>query len=365
MQLNGFQGPILMRTLRTLTLGLIAAFLVGTGIAQAVAPQFDKGTAIDLNDIYTNAEPVTNLFSNTGVYGKLDSTSTADVYKIVPDRDGDQTLSLAGHAASTAQPFLVLVDPTDATQSRDLGIPLPTEEGYHTALMTAVDGLQKYYEPATFEQYNLYAQQRVHFQKDKTYYVIVFDPTRQLTRYVLKFGDAKVWGFGDIFVHFGSWIKLKGDSYGGSSPFTFTPSTFGAILFFLAFGFMVGMWIMESAFGFMANKSKMAGYILIKMQKYSRIFTWIALWFIALGGYIYFDAIGWPGIPFFLGVIFILITAVYLVRTLWFSPQLMKLEVSKQEAAIPLPLLKWQYIFFILSTITLGGFILLLTMQFS
>lgn len=353
-----------MRSIRTLLTSLVAVLSLGIGYAQAVAPQFDKGTQIDLNNIYTNAELVTNLFQNTGVYGKLESGSTADVYKIVADQDGTQTLSLMGHGPSTAQPFLVFVDPTTATPPRDLGIPVP-DDSYHTSLVTAVDGLQTYTETATFDKYTLYAQDRITFTKGQTYYLIVFDPTHGLNRYVIRFGDGHVWSGSDIFTHFASWLRVKADSYGGSSPFKFTPTTFGAILFFLAFSLLVGVFILESTFGFLANRQKMAGYLLIKMQKYSRIFTWIALWFLGLGGFIYFDAIGWPGIPFILGIIFFLVLAVFLVRSLVFSPRLMKLEVSKQEAAIPMELQKWLYLMFVLGVVTLGSFLVFLTMQFS
>lgn len=353
-----------MRTIRTIILSLVVVFLAGTGLAKAVAPQFDQGNQIDLADIYAKAQTVTNLYDNTGVYGKLDASSTADVYKIVPDRDGEQTLSLVGHAPTTAQPFLVLVDPTSESTPRDLNIPMPSD-AYHSALITAVDGLQTYSEPITFEQYTLYATQRVKFQKGQTYYLIVFDPTRQMTRYVVRFGDGKVWTGHDFFTHFASWMRVKADNYGGTSPFKFTPSTFGAILFYLALGLLLGIWIIEAVYTFMAKRAKMAGYILIKMQKYSRIFTWISLWFIGLGGYIYFDAVGWPGIPFVLSLVFVLVLAVFLVRTLVFTPQLMKLEVSKQEAVIPLVLQKWLYIMFVLSVVVIGGFLTLLAMQFS
>jgi hypothetical protein len=315
--------------------------------------------------VYTNAEPVTNVFQNTGVYGKVDNAhSTVDVYTFTAEQDGDQTFTLLGHAPATAQPFLVFVDSTDATAVRDLGIPLPSPD-YHTALVTATDGQQKYYEPATFEQYNIYAQQHIALHKDKKYFLIVFDPSRQLTRYAIKFGDAKIWSAKDVFSHPITWLKLKADVYGGSSPFKFTPSTFGAILFFIAFGLLLGLWLIESTFAFLSNRSKMAGYLLIKFQQSSRIFTWVSLWFLALGGYIYFDALGWPGIPFILGLVYILVLAVFLVRTLVIAPKLMKLSVSKQEAAIPLPLQKQLYLMFVLSFITLGGFLVLLTMQFS
>ncbi len=354
-----------MRTIRTLFLSLTTLVLIGVGYVHAAAPQFDNGNTIDLNNIYSNAQPLTNLFEDTGVYGKLAASSTADVFKVVPDKDGDQTLSLAGKASSsTAQPFLVLVDQTTGTSAKELGIPVP-DASYHTSLISAVDGTPTYAEPATFDSYNLYAQQRVSFTKGKTYYLIVFDPTHQLSRYIVRFGDGKVWHASDVFRHIGAWMRVKADNYGGSSPFKFTPSTFGALLYYLAFAVLLGIWLVETIFAFIANRSKMAGFILIKLQKFSRIITWVSLWFVALGGYIYFDAIGWPGIPFVLALIFIPLLAVFLVRTLVFSPKLMRLEVSKQEAVIPMNIQKWMYVMFVLSLVTIGAFLTLTVMLFA
>jgi hypothetical protein len=350
-----------MRTLRNLLLAVTALFLTGSAVAQA-APQFDTGSQINLEDVYSSSMEVKDVLKDGGVLGKL--TGAADVYKFVADQDGDQTLSLVGKGSSTAQPFLVLVDPTDATESKDLGIPLPGD-GYHTALITPTEGLQTYYEPTLFEKFNLYAQQRVKLQKDKAYYLIVFDPAQQMRYYGIRFGDGKIWKASDFFTHFGSWVRFKTDSYAGTSPFHFSASTFGSILFFLALSLLVGIWIIEESFSFMANRSKMAGYILIKMQNFSRIFIWIALWFVGLGGYIYFDNSTWAGIPFLLGVIYFLIAAVFLTRTFGLSRKLMALEVSKQEATIPLALRKQHYIMFVLSLVTVGSFLLFLTMHVS
>lgn len=350
-----------MPILRVVALTLATLFL-GTGVAQAVSPQFDNGSEINLDDIYTNAQLLTNIFQDTGVYGKL--TAAADVYKFVPEQDGEQTLSLIGHAGVNTQPFLVLVDPTDATEARPLGIPLPGEE-YHTAVIKPIDGLQTYSEPVLFERYTLFAQERLSFKKDVTYYLIVFDPTRELSRYAIKFGDGKIWGAGDFFTSFNSWWALKTDRYGGTDPFDATSATFGSILFFLAFAFLLGIWMVEETFAFLSGRSKMAGYLLIKLQKYSRVMVWVALWFTALGGYIYFDPKGWPGIPFVLALLFLGITALFLVRTLILSPKLMQLEVSKQEAVIPTSLRKQLYLMLVLTGLGMGTFLTLLTLQFS
>lgn len=349
-----------MRTLRSLLLSFLALVLVGVSVAQAAAPQLDSGVTLNVEDIYKDAQVVTDVFSDTGVYGKL--TSPADVYKFTADKDGDQTFSLLGLGASaSAQPYLILVDPTGATQTRELGIPVPSDQ-YHTAVMEQVAGEQFYNEPALFEKYNLYAKQRVSLKKDTTYYILVFDPTRELSNYVVRFGDGKVWSGGEVFRYIGTWFKVKSGAFAGTSPFHFKPSTFGALLFLLALGLLVGMWIIEETFSFLANRAKMAGYILIKMQKFSRIFTWIALWFIALGGYIYFNAIGWAGLPFVLTILFIPLVAVFLVRTLVFAPKLMALEVSKQEAVIPVPLRKSLYVMFVLGLLTIGSFVTIYTM---
>jgi hypothetical protein len=341
---------------------MLPILLVGGQIAQAAAPQFDDGTSLNLDNVYANTQSVSDIFTTKGVYGKL--TDSADIYKIVPEQDGDQLISLLGKASSTAQPFLVLVDPTDLTPARSLGIPLP-DETYHSAVIQAVDGARTSYETFSFDAYTVFAEQKVTFKKGMTYYLIVFDPSVQLKQYVIRFGEGKIWTFGNIFRHIGGWFKVKTQNYGGSSPFHFTPTTFGGLLFFLAFAVLLGMWVIEESFSFLANRSKMAGYLLIKLQKFSRVFVWIALWFMLLGGYIYFDHIGWPGIPFVLGLLFIPLVAVFLVRTLVISPKLMKLEVSKQEAVIPLQLRRTLYLMFVLSVLSVGSFLVFLTMQFA
>ncbi|HSI20994.1 MAG TPA: hypothetical protein VLA04_04850 [Verrucomicrobiae bacterium] len=351
-----------MRTIRTFLLGLLAAASVGTTAALAVAPQFDTVKDINLEDIYSAPQEITNVFEETGVYGKLDSY--ADVYKFTASQDGEQTIALMGVASSKAQPYLVLLDPTDVTEARELGIPVPGE-GYHTSLVKPVEGLKVYNETLLFQKYNLYAEERIKLQKDKTYYLIVFDAASEMKRYTIRFGDGKVWSGGDLFLHFGSWLKVKADSYGGTSPFDFTPATFGSILFFLSFAILLGMWVIESTFAFLAAKTKMAGYLLIKLQYYGRIFTWIGLWFMAIGGYIYFGAAGWPGIPFILAIVFILMAAVFITRSFVLSPKLMAIEVTKQEAAIPKKLQKLNYLFFVLSVITVGSFLTLLTVHLS
>jgi hypothetical protein len=352
-----------MRTLSLFSLSLIAVLLGGISVALA-APQFSEPREFNLEDIYGNAQEIQSIFENTAIYGKLQNP--AAVYSFKPDRTGEQTISLIGQGAgATASPMLVLVDPTDNTESRPLGIPLPDDK-YHTALINPIDGLRTFSEPLLFEQFVMYAEQRVILDEGQQYYLIVFDPSpTPLQRYAIRFGEEKVWTIGGVFSNFGSWLRFKTDRYGGTDPFGVTPSTFGIVLFYLAFAVLVGIWIIEEVFTYLAARQKMAGYILIKMQKFSRIIIWVGLWFMALGGYIYFDYLGWLGVPFVLGALFFLVAAVFLCRTLLISPRLMNLEVSKQEAVIPAPLQKQLVIVSILSVLVIGAFVVLLAMQFS
>jgi hypothetical protein len=85
----------------------------------------------------------------------------------------------------------------------------------------------------------------------------------------------------------------------------------------------------------------------------------------ALGGYIYFDALGWKGIPFVLAIVFLAMLAIFLVRTLVVSPKLMQLEVTKQEAVIPVALRKQLLVVTVLSVLAMGAFLVLLAMMFS
>ena len=346
-----------------LVLLMLPSLFLGGKTAQAAGPILDAGKVIDLTNIYDDPQVIPDVFSSTGVFGKL--VDTADIYKFVPDKDGEQQISLLGTGAGAdAQPYLVLIDPTTATESRSLGIPLP-DDTYHTGVITAVEGLQTVNEPLAFTQYTLYAQQRIALKKDIVYYLVIFDPSRTFNHYAIRFGDSNIWTIGQVAKHFGSWLKFRTEAYAGSSPFKFTPGSFGALLFFLALAVLVGMWVIEESFSFLSNRSKMAGYILIKLQKFSRYFTWIGLWFMALGGYVYFDHIGWSGVPFVLTLIFIPMVVLFLVRTLVISPKLMALEVNKQEAVIPLPLRRTMYIMFVLSVIVIGSFMTFLAIHLS
>ena len=76
----------------------------------------------------------------------------------------------------------------------------------------------------------------------------------------------------------------------------------------------------------------------------------------------FFDKLGWIGLPFVMALIFVVIVTNMLYLTLDLSPKLSKLEVTKKEATISLPLRKRTMVSTVISVITLVSFILFLSM---
>ena len=338
--------------------GMLAALALPS-VALASAPQFDTGVQMDTQNPYLNAQEITDVFTSKAVYGKLEGATPVDIYSFTPDKDGNQTFSILAPSTTPAdaQLTMVFVDSTTATQ--DAGLNLPTPTGYHSLLVTPVKDPQTFNEPVLFEQFNVYAQGNFSLQKGKTYYLIVLDQSSKVDSYAIKLGTDKSWGASDIITHFGGWLRVKTDSFSGTSPFTFKPVTVGMLLFLLGFAVLLGMWFIEQLFSFLSNRMKMAGYILIKMQPYSRVITWVSLWFTLLGGYIYFGKVGWNGLPFVIGFAFVIIAIVQLLYTLILSRRIGVLEVSKQEATIPRDISTWLYAYFVVTLLGFGSFITL------
>jgi hypothetical protein len=348
-----------------LALALILPFIWGSAPASAAPAQFDTGVALDRLDIYKSSQNIElPVSAGFGVYGKLNGD--ADVYSFVADKDGEQTFTLLSKVVVPGTlPYLVLVDPTDGTAASETDVPVPTEGEYHSSYIAPVEGLQVRKEPLLFDEFTKFATQRVKLHQGATYYLVAFGSPGFAGRYAIQAGEGELFSGNDLVQQPGSWFKIKADVYGGTNPFTFTPSTFGSVLFFLAFALLLGIWIIEETFMFLANYRKMAGYLLIKLQPFSRVMTWLALWFMAIGGYIYGGATGWLGAIFVLSIIFTVLAIIFLVRTFKLSPQLMQLEVSKQEATIPSALQRRLYISFAATLVGMIGFLVVLTMHFT
>ncbi|MCC2631834.1 MAG: hypothetical protein K0S20_533 [Patescibacteria group bacterium] len=344
----------------TVLLG-VGVFCIAS-VAQAGKPQLDNGTLISQEDPYSSSsvQEVSNLFESHAVYGRLSTESTVDIYKVTADKDGEQTVRLMTRGAAS-QPALILMDPTDATAPEELNIPLPAPE-YHPVLVKALETPKDHRETFLGQSFKVGSEQKFAFQKDKTYYLIVLDPYAQPGSYALAFGDGKAWELKDVFTSFGTWFKLQTDTYSGISPFSFTSALVPLVLFLLGLSLILGLFVIYHGLSFMANRSKAAGYLLVKLQKFDKIANWVALWFTAIGGYIYFDKKGWVGIPFVMVLVFIALIAAVLVRTLRVSPQVEELEVTKKEATIPLTLRKKLVASFVVELVAIGAILTLLSL---
>ncbi|MEI6478293.1 MAG: hypothetical protein WCO52_04900 [bacterium] len=352
--------PLLQRSL--LCAGVLSLFLTA-GTALAAKPQLDNGIQIDQNKPYDSAQELTNVYSDKAVYGKLDASSAVDIYKFTPDKDGEQTFSVLGRTTvdSSNQPLLVLLDKTTATTDQALQLPLPSSD-YHTALVTATKDNPTYYEPLLLQRFNLLAQQNLKLKKGTTYYLVVIQPYGQSAEYALKTGTGKAWKVSDLLTNPGTWFRLQTDSFSGSNPFSFTAKLFAFIFLLLGLAMLLGIFIIENVLVFLANRQKAAGYLLVKLQVYSRFIIWIGLWFFALGAFMHFDRVGWIGVPFVMGAVFVALLIVMGYHTILLSPQIRAIEVSKREATLPDGLRKRLYVTFGLSLVSLSAITVLLSM---
>jgi len=324
-----------------------AAFLslLSATPALAGAPVLDSGEQINNNDVYSKTQQVGDVYQNHAIYGKLEGDTPVDIYHFKPSKDGQQTFSLLspklGQPAA-AQPVLIFVDPTDATEAQQIAVPLPTtSDKYHAAVVTQSTTASTVTERLMLQSYNLQAKENIKLKKDTDYYLLVFDPYRVATRYVIQLGDGTSWTAKDFFSNFGSWIRLQTDTYAQTSPFKSAgAATWGFVILLLGMAALIGVYLIQQVLGLLANRRKTAAYLLIKLQQMARIIIWIALWFILMGGVIFLQKIGLTGIPFVLTLLYIPLLIVFLYQTLGIYPKLNKVEITKQEAAIPLGLRK-------------------------
>jgi hypothetical protein len=341
--------------------------LFATPVLAAGPIQFDTGNELALDKPYDTAQKIDNIYQDGAVYGKLEGTTPVDIYTFTPDHDGEQYISimahLGGQGIAQPMPVAVFADPTTATEEAAIQLPLPAA-GYHLALLHQLDTPGNYREPFLFQHYSVLAEQTIQLKKDTKYYILVVPSTSggAVAPYAIKFGTGKVWHFKDLFTHFGSWLRLQTNAFAKTSPFGFNSGIFGYILLFLGLPLFLGTLILQELFALLANKSKSAGYLLIKMQTFSRIMIWVGLWFMAIGAYIVFDRLGWIGIPFVLVLLFLVIVANMLYVTLSLSRRVTQLEVVKKESTIPFDLRKRWFFSTLISVFSIGAFIYFLSL---
>jgi len=343
----------------TAALGLLSA-----SPALASAPQFDKGSQIDQSAPYDTAQVIDGVFQNKEVYGKLGGVIPVDIYKFTAEQDGGEQISImvADHPAGTDQPGLLLADPTDATTAQDVSLPLPADN-YHFARITPLDNPRAYRDPITFQHYAVLADQAVTLKKGTVYYLVVLPSSSTTSNpYVIRFGTGSAWKVSDFFTHFSGWWRVQTSNYGDTSPFTFISTMLGTILLMLGLGLLIGVVFIQELYAMLANRAKAAGYLLIKMQPYSRIAIWVNVVLMAIGAFVLFDHTGWYGIPFVLTVIFIIIAANMAYVTFSLSRRVEQLEVSKREATIPFGLRKRWFFSSLVSLFSFGAFIVYFSM---
>ena len=337
-----------------------ASLLLGSQ-ALAAAPTLSTGAQLDTASPYGSAQPVSNVFASKGIYGKLQGTVPFDLYKLTADHDGEQTFTVLlpkGQPATSAL-AAVFVDPTSATQGTELGLPTPSAS-YHTSVLTQSSTAQTVTDRVLLQQYRVVAQQRIALKKDTTYYLWVLDPQRQSTRYAVTLGTGPAWTVKDFFSSFGAWWRLETDTYAGSSPFKAAAGQLGLGILMLGLLMLAGTFLIQQLFALRSNRSNAAGFLLIKLQPYSRVIIWVALWLLAIGGYIFFNTAGWIGIPFVLLLLFLLLLIAFLYETLAVSPRVAALEIVKDEAALPLSVRKaWFFTGFVEALLLLAAIVLL------
>jgi len=349
--------------LRAGLIAVLGVFFTGLAPALAAAPQFSTGVQISQGTPYADAQVIPNVLTDKSVYGKLQGETPVDIYSFTVDHDGSQTVDLMERQMVTpgvtyADPVLILADPTNDTTADNINLPTPPGDNYHFALMTQISA-RTYTEPVLLQKYKVLQEQTLTLRKGNTYYFIVVpaSSTGAVDPYVIKFGTATDWTGKDFFSHFGGWFRLETANYAGSSPFVFTMGVLGIILMLLGLMAGVGTLLVQETYSLLANKVKSAGYLLIKMQPFSRIFIWVSLALIAIGAYIVFSHYGWVGIPLVLSLIFIPMVANMLYLTFNLSQKVELLEVTKKEATIPFALRKRWFFSSLVSLFSFGAFI--------
>ncbi len=345
--------------------GALAALVLLAGATPALAgkPFLDSGAQLDTKDPYKSAQVIPDISGNRAVYGKLQGQTPVDIYTFTPKEDGEQTFGLLirrSEVQELSEPTLILIDPTDATTAKDLGIPLPGQENeYHSAVIKATEKnedtkeFRTYNEPVLMEQFALVAEQAVTLKKDTKYYLIVLDPGQRAQYYAIRLGTQKAWAFSDFFSSFGSWWKVKLGLYGTDSEFSFSVNSLGLLLFWIGFALLMGVWMLHGLFGLLSVKQRSAAYLLVKLQPYARCTIWATLWFMLVGGYIYVRMMSFSGLVFLLTLLFVYTLVVMLITTFKLSPRLMRAEVSKKEAVLPKDDQKFFYVTLILGKLGL------------
>lgn len=363
-----------MRTLtfRGLRLGGLLTVILGSLVATpafAGTPNLDSGIQLDTNQPYATAQDAGEAFDNHAVYGKLQGDTPVDIYRFHASRDGAQTISLmtlaVGEQTENIAPALILLDPTSETTAQQLGIPVPSD-AYHSVLLKQSTDGKTVTERWLFTKYHVQSEQTLNLKKDTDYYLVVLDSNRVVNHYAIRFGDNQSWTAKDVFTHIGSWFRILTDNYAQTSPFKVTgAAVWGFLILFLGLAALMGTFIVEQILSLMANRKKTAGYLLIKLQPFSRVIIWVALWFMFVGGILFFQKSGLLGIPFVITILFILTLIAFLFQTLSLTPKLMKVEVTKQEAAIPLRLRKAWFFTSLAELLTLLPIIVLLAIFFA
>jgi len=339
----------------------IAASLSLPLVAQAAKPLFDSGAQIDVNSPYANAQKISDVYTSQAVYGKLEGETPIDIYTFTPSKDGSQKLSLLlpVNQPTSAQPVLILVDPTDATQPQDLGLPLPSDS-YHTALITQDAALPLVRQKVTEQQFHRLADQSVNLKKGTQYYLVVLDPYRVATRYAIQLGDTP-WTAKDLVTHFASLVRVEADTYAHTTPFKAPHTFYSFFVFLLGLITLGGIFLVQLTLALGANRSQALAFLLMRMQRYSRIIIWSALWFMVIAGSVYFTQIGWVGLPFVITVDFVVMAAAFLYETFGLSRRLASVAATEAEAVIPVDLRKRWYFAGFIELVAMIIFLVLLT----
>jgi len=198
--------------------------------------------------------------------------------------------------------------------------------------------------------------------KGKTYYFIVVpaSSSSDIDPYVIKLGIEKSWTAADVFTHFSGWLRLETADYAGSSPFVFNRGVTGLLLVLLGIAILIGTLILQETYALLSNRVKTAGYLLIKMQMYSRVLIWVGLALTVIGGTIVGYTYGLVGIPFVLSLLYLIILINMLYLTFALSFRIEQLEVTKKEATIPFPLRKRWFFSSLVSLFSYGAFVVYL-----
>lgn len=201
-----------------LLLPLMLLFWVVVPSAQAHRPDWTEGAG---------ATAVTNLTTSTAFYRELRSATEVDVYTFTAPAGEPLHAGINIPAIAGLENYHVAVALFGPGLPQDVGLwvlPAEAPEGLGVVVFPSETGAD-FFEP--FTQTNYWGRQRLELKLPAagTYYLVVWNPTGALGKYVLDVGTEEVFGLADLFQFPLWWVRVH--DFFGHTPYLLLASGLG------------------------------------------------------------------------------------------------------------------------------------------